>query len=117
MPEPVVVKLGVSVYVTRQRLGKNVTAATNTQGLIELLQASFYMWSVSIKRAVCRCLCIPISLLGSGSVNTFLRKFVVGGAIFYAARVASKESGQLLLPRTSCRVFLSTAVLFILVYS
>jgi hypothetical protein len=37
------------VYVVRQRLGKNVTTATNTHGLIELLEASFYMLSMSIK--------------------------------------------------------------------
>jgi hypothetical protein len=37
-----------SPLVARQRLGKNVTAATNTQAAIEeLLDASFYMLSVS----------------------------------------------------------------------
>jgi hypothetical protein len=41
----------VSVYpsiVARQRLGRNVTAVTNTQATIEeLLEASFSMWPVS----------------------------------------------------------------------
>jgi hypothetical protein len=39
--------------VARQRFGKNVTAATNTQGTIEeLLNASFSMRSVSYQRKV-----------------------------------------------------------------
>jgi hypothetical protein len=48
------------------------------------------------------CLCIPISLLGNGCVNTFPRqqKFV-GGVVFYAVDFVSKESRRLVLPRTS----------------
>jgi hypothetical protein len=33
--------------LARQRLGRNVTAVTNTHETIELLDASFSMWSVS----------------------------------------------------------------------
>jgi hypothetical protein len=56
MPEPIFMKLGMCVYVypfivARQRLGKNVTAATNAQVTIEeLLDASFYMRLVMYQR-------------------------------------------------------------------
>jgi hypothetical protein len=38
--------------VARQRQGKNVTPVTNTHATIELLDASFNMWSVSYQRKV-----------------------------------------------------------------
>jgi hypothetical protein len=39
-------------------------------------------------------LCIPILSLGNGLVNTFPRQgIIVGGVVFYAVRVVSKESG------------------------
>jgi hypothetical protein len=42
--------------VARQRLGKNVTAATNTQATIEgLLDMSFSMWDGSYQRKVGNC--------------------------------------------------------------
>jgi hypothetical protein len=48
------------------------------------------------------CLCIPLSLLGNGSVNTFPRQTgIVGGVVFYKIGVVSKESRRLVLPRTS----------------
>jgi hypothetical protein len=77
MPEPIVMKLGMHIMapepistaylknpshqsvclyvyppiVARQRLGKNVTATTNTQVTIdELLDSSFSMGSVSYQR-------------------------------------------------------------------
>jgi hypothetical protein len=43
----VCVSVCVSPIIARQRLGKNVTAATNTHATIELLDASFPMRSVS----------------------------------------------------------------------
>jgi hypothetical protein len=46
----------VSVYppiIARQRLGKNVTVATNTHTKIEeLLDVSLYMWSISYQTQV-----------------------------------------------------------------
>jgi hypothetical protein len=37
----------------RQRIGKNVTAATNAQATIEkLMKASFSMWSLSYQKKV-----------------------------------------------------------------
>jgi hypothetical protein len=46
-------------------------------------------------------LCIPLSLLGNSSINTFPRKIIVGGIVFYAVRVVSKESRRFVLARTS----------------
>jgi hypothetical protein len=44
----------------------------------------------------------PLSLLGNGSVNTFPRqRRIVGGMVFYAVHVISKESRRLVIPRTS----------------
>jgi hypothetical protein len=40
----------VAPIVARQRLGKDVTAATNTHATIELLDASFFMPSVSYEK-------------------------------------------------------------------
>jgi hypothetical protein len=59
MPEPIFMKLDTYIMapqlistaypiVARQRLGRNVTAVTNTRATIqELLDASFSMWPVS----------------------------------------------------------------------
>jgi hypothetical protein len=48
-------------------------------------------------------LCIPLSLVGNISVSTFPRqRRIVGGFVFYAIRVVSKESKWLVLCRTSC---------------
>jgi hypothetical protein len=46
------VSVCVSCTVARQRLGKNVTVATNTHATIELLDASFSVRSVSYQRKV-----------------------------------------------------------------
>jgi hypothetical protein len=44
----------------------------------------------------------PLLLLGNGSVNTSPRQLRnVGGVVFFAARVVSKESRLLVLPRPS----------------
>jgi hypothetical protein len=52
-------------------------------------------------------LCIPLSLQGKCSVNTFLRqRRIIGIVVFYAVYVASKESRRLIHPRTSCYCFL-----------
>jgi hypothetical protein len=49
------------------------------------------------------CLCIPLLLLGNNSVKTFPReRKIVGGIVFYAVLVVSKESTRLVLPRVSC---------------
>jgi hypothetical protein len=48
-------------------------------------------------------LCIPLSLLGSGSVSTFtLQRRTVGGVVFYAVSLASKERRRIVLPRSFC---------------
>jgi hypothetical protein len=47
-------------------------------------------------------MCISLSLLRNSSVKTSPRqRRIVGGVVFYAIRVVSKESRRLVLPRTS----------------
>jgi hypothetical protein len=49
------------------------------------------------------CLCVPLSMLGSNTVKTFSRqRIIVGGVVFYAVGVLSKESRRLMFPITSC---------------
>jgi hypothetical protein len=44
-----------------------------------------------------------LSLLGNSSIMTFPRqRIIIVGVVFCAVRVVSKESRQLVLPRTSC---------------
>jgi hypothetical protein len=66
---------------------------------------------------VCVCVCVsPLSLLGNGSVEDPLSLLGNGsvevplsllgnGYVFYAVRTVSRESRQLVLPRTSCFLF------------
>jgi hypothetical protein len=82
----------ISPFIARQRLGKHVPAATNTRDSRRLGRVCLWV-----------CLCIPVSFLDNSSVKTFLlQRRIVGGVVFYAARVVSKESRRLVLPRTSC---------------
>jgi hypothetical protein len=75
--------------VARQRHGIQVRAATNTRKNRRNV-GCVCLWV---------CLCILLSLLGNGSVNTFQRqRRIVGGIVFYAVRVLSKEGGRLVLP-------------------
>jgi hypothetical protein len=68
----------------------------------KFLNALFSIRSVSYQRRVCGSLWSPLSLLDNNSVKTFPReRRIVGGVVFYAARVVSKESRRLVLPRTS----------------
>jgi hypothetical protein len=53
-------------------------------------------------------LCIPLSLLGNGSVNKFpWQRGIVLGVVFYVVRVVSKESRKSVLPRTSRCLYLN----------
>jgi hypothetical protein len=62
----------------------------------------FFAVHVVSEESLWVCLCIPLSLLGNGSVNTFQRQLrIVGGIVFYAGRVVSKEGRRLVLSRTS----------------
>jgi hypothetical protein len=88
----------ISPFVARQRLGKRVLALTNAckKRRIDGLGC---LW-VS--------LCISLSLLGNNSVKMFLRQQrMIRCIVFYAARVISKESRLLVLPRTSHLIFAS----------
>jgi hypothetical protein len=68
----------------------------------DLLDASFYMRSVSYQIRVCGSVCVsPYRLLANNSVKMFSRQRRSLGDVFYAVRVVSKESRLLVLPRTS----------------
>jgi hypothetical protein len=73
--------------IARQWLAKHVPSTTNTHN----------------RRIIGRvCLCIPLSLVGKNFVRTLPRqRRIVGGVVFCAAHVVSKEIRQLVLPRTS----------------
>jgi hypothetical protein len=89
-------------FIASQRLGKHVPAAK----IEELLDAC-------VGRG---CRCIPLSLLGNNSVKTFPRQRTVGGVVFSAVHVVSKESWRLVLPRTSCYILpLHVSIVYITV--
>jgi hypothetical protein len=76
-------------FNARQRLGKQVPTAVNTHNNKRIAERL--------------CLCIPLSLPGKNSVKTLPRqRKIVGGVVFYAVRVVSKESRRLVLRITSC---------------
>jgi hypothetical protein len=80
------------VYIARQRLGKNFTAATNTHETIGNWRVVFCEVYVSKERLW---VSITVSLLGNDSVKTFPRqRGIIGGVLFCAVRVVSKESRQ-----------------------
>jgi hypothetical protein len=81
------------LFIARQRFGKHVPAPTNTRNNRRIVGRAC-LWVR---------LCTPLSLLGNNSVKTFPQeRRIVGGVVFYAVRVVSKESRRLVLPRTSC---------------
>jgi hypothetical protein len=89
--------------VARQRPDKRVPAATNTGNNSRIVgRVFFYAVDVLIEEeSVGRC--IPLSLLGNNSVNILPRqRRIIGGVVFCATYVVSKESSSLDLPRTSC---------------
>jgi hypothetical protein len=111
------------VYPTifaRQRLRKHVPAATNTRNNRRIIRGVVLYWiRIVSNECLWVCLCIPLSLLSNGSVNTFpQQRKIVGGVVFYAARVLSKESRRLVLTRTSCLLhmlgFVETFYIYIL---
>jgi hypothetical protein len=93
--------------VVRQLLGIHVPAATNTLNNRRIVGGVvFCTILIILKENLLVCLCIPLSLLGNGSLNTFpRRRRIDGGAVFYAVHVVSKESRRLVLIKTS-RYFL-----------
>jgi hypothetical protein len=96
------ISLCVCIYIPpivgRQRSGKDVPAATNDT--VEELLDEWICVSV-----------YPLSLLGNNTVKTFPRlRIIIGGVVFYAVRVVSKESRLLVLPRTSCYLYCSIII-------
>jgi hypothetical protein len=79
--------------VARQQLGRQVPVAKNTRNSRGIVDVVFYGVRVVSKENLWVSLCIPLSLLGNGSVNTFSRqRRIVGGVVFYPVRVVSKKS-------------------------
>jgi hypothetical protein len=101
----------IPLLVARKWLGRHVLTATNTCKIEKLLE-TFCIWSVSYQGRVWVCLCIPLSLLGNGSVNTFPRQQrIFGGVVFHMVCVISKESvGLSLYPLIIARQRLSKHV-------
>jgi hypothetical protein len=80
-------------FGARQRLGKLVSAATNTCKNIRIV-GRVCLWVY---------LCISLMLLGNNSIKSFpQQRIIVGGIIFCTVCVVSKKSRRLILPRTSC---------------
>jgi hypothetical protein len=61
-----------------------------------------YAAFVVSKEILWACLCIPLPLLGNGSVKTSRQRIFVGGVVSYEVRVVSKKSRWLVLPGTFC---------------
>jgi hypothetical protein len=79
----------------RHRFGRHVHAATN-------IRVVFYTVPVVSKESLWVYPCSPLSLLSNASANTLpQQQKTFGGVVFYAVYVVSKESKQLVLPRTS----------------
>lgn len=80
-------------FTVRQRLGKHVSAANSTRYNRRIVGRLYKL----------ACICIPLLLLRKNSAKTFhWKRRIVGGLIFYAVCVVTKECGRLVLPRTSC---------------
>jgi hypothetical protein len=75
----------IPLFIASQQLGKHVPTATNAT-TEELLDT---------------CVCILLSLLGKDSPTAMKN----GDVIFCVVHVVSKESRQIILPRTSCIIF------------
>jgi hypothetical protein len=92
----------IPLIVVRQRFGRHITAATNTGNRRFVGGVVLYAIRAVSKESLWTCLCIPQSLLGNESVNTFPRqRRIVGSVVLHHIHVLSKEIRLLVLPRTS----------------
>jgi hypothetical protein len=91
--------MSIPPIVARQRLGKQVPAATNTFNKRKIVGwVIFYAVRVLSKEREWDCLCVPLSLKGKGSVNTFPRqRRIVGDVLFYSVVVVPNFSQNFLL--------------------
>jgi hypothetical protein len=114
MPEPILTKLGMYIMAPEPISTPYFINPSHQSVCVSLLSLlsngsiSKFPWqrihaTIYELLDACVCLCIRLSLLGNGSVKTFLRKRrTVGGVVFYAVHVVSEESRRLVLPRSSC---------------
>jgi hypothetical protein len=88
--------------VATQRFSRYVIVPKNTRSSARIVGRIVLYAGLVSKESLW--LCVPLlSLLGNGSLNTFPQKRrIVGRVVFYVVHVISKESGRLVLPRTSC---------------
>jgi hypothetical protein len=102
---PICVSVCVSpTTVARQWLSKHIPALSNTHNNRKIVECIiFYTVCVISIQTLWVSLCMPLLLLGKSSGNMFPQQWrTVGGIIFSVVHVISKESKQLVLPRTSC---------------
>jgi hypothetical protein len=82
-----------SPIVARQQLGEHVPTETSTCKDGRIVGHILYAVHAISKEGLWVCLCIPLLLLGKGSVIMLLQQQgIVGGIILYAVHVTSKES-------------------------
>jgi hypothetical protein len=94
-------------YIARQRLSKHMPTATKRRSSRRIVGRVIFSAVRALSKGVLWvCLCISLSLLGNGSVNTFSRqRGIVVGVIFYVVQVVWKESRVSVLHRTSSSFF------------
>jgi hypothetical protein len=88
-------------FGARQRFGIHVRMEMIACNRRIVGHVIFYAVRVLSKESLWVCLCIPLSLLGNNSVQTFPRQQrIVGGFAFYAVRVTWKGNRWLILHRS-----------------
>jgi hypothetical protein len=93
--------------VARQRLGKEIPAAKHIGNNRKIVGCVIFMRFFLFKWESVGLSVYPPLLLGNNEVKMFpLQRRIVGGVFFYAIHTLSKETGRLVLPRTSRNVIL-----------
>lgn len=75
-------------FVTRQQLGRNVTAATNIHATMELLDSSFSIWSVSYQSKLCNQFFAELLVL----IQTVNRHLNMDATLRYLKRYKTRDS-------------------------
>jgi hypothetical protein len=85
-----------SPFVARQQLSRHVPTATNTRNNRTIVERVIFCAARALtKESLPVCLCIPLSLLGEKSVNTFpQRRRFVGGIISMRSVSYKREVGD-----------------------
>jgi hypothetical protein len=90
----------IPLIIPRQQLGKHVPPAKKShknRGIVG--RVVFYAVRVVSKKSLWVYLCIPLSLLGNDSVNTFPRqRIIVGGVVLLAVCPCQRKVGTYSFP-------------------